>query len=697
MFCPSCGGEIEADRRFAQLVVCKYCESAVVLDEKAARVAGKMAVLAQTPSPLYVGGTGELLERRFTILGRVRYAYTRGFWDEWYLGFEDGTRAWISEDENNFTLETAEETATLPTDYATAQPGSLIPLGETILHVDEKDIAECEGGEGQLPFTILSGEKVPFLDLSTGEHFATIEFDIDGGAKVFRGRRLNIADVKLDMTAEEAGVLPPIGLAPEREAGEGRRERIVRRDERAKDLKCFGCGAPLEIPEAGRDSLTCQYCGAAIDLTVQHVPCGGCGASLPLHGGDEVKSVVCTFCHTQLDLSRRGEPAVLGTLADKARPKVPIKLGQKFRWQEQQYVVVGHIRWEERDGYERYFSDEYLLYSKETGYRWLIHEDRHWSFSAELDERPTTIDPRIAIQKQKFRFLARQWTVYESNLDATRVIWVNGELPWVAHVGDRVSYMDAISPPHMLSAEWSQTEMEWYLAEYLPHQQVLAALGKEPQDISTPTSIAPHQPYNASAFRQQSKWVMALFTVLFACFALLAFGQKGNRVGSFTVNAQDYTEEFLTNEFTVTEPHTLCQARFYAPVDNSWVYLDVALVNAESEALLDFSAQMSYYHGREGGESWSEGSPRDAQVFKVKEPGSYRLLLLGQAGTGEQAGSTVSAGRQVGIDVYQGVGLARYHLVLACLCLTWVFVECIRRWTFEARRWAPVIEDDDDD
>ena len=123
MHCPSCGAELQPDTRLAHLVVCEFCDSAIVLDEKAARVSGKMAVLAQTPGPLYVGGTGRLMERDFAVLGRVRYGYSKGYWDEWYLAFEDGSAAWISEDENEFTLETAAQEESSPIDYAAAEPG----------------------------------------------------------------------------------------------------------------------------------------------------------------------------------------------------------------------------------------------------------------------------------------------------------------------------------------------------------------------------------------------------------------------------------------------------------------------------------------------------------------------------------------------------------------------------------------------
>ena len=95
MQCPSCGAAIEADEQYAQIVVCGSCQSTVVLDERAARLAGKMAVLAKPEGPLFVGATGDVGGIGFNVLGRIRYGWEQGFWDEWYLALEDGSDSWI--------------------------------------------------------------------------------------------------------------------------------------------------------------------------------------------------------------------------------------------------------------------------------------------------------------------------------------------------------------------------------------------------------------------------------------------------------------------------------------------------------------------------------------------------------------------------------------------------------------------------
>ncbi len=693
MFCPSCGAEIEADRRFAKLVVCQYCESAVLLDEKAARVAGKMAVLAQTPSPFFVGGTGKLMDRQFSILGRVRYGYERGYWDEWYLAFEDGSTTWIGEDENNFSLESCDESEKAPVEYADAYPGQTIQLGATTFHLDEKGIAICEGGEGQLPFPIISGERVPFLDLSMADRFATIEYDMeDTTARVFRGRRLDLSEVKMDMTAEEAGVT--VGMKAERGADDERRERIVKTGDRTKSVNCVCCGAPMNVPAQAGDSITCEYCGTDVDLTVRRVPCGGCDATVAIHGR-EARSVVCPQCHRMIDVSR-SEPTTLDLAVQIGKPNVPFHMGQKATIRGVDFTVVGHIRFVEKDFEGTYHSDEFLLFSKDVGYQWIVLENGHFSLTRELDDRPVGFEPRLAAPKQRLRFADRTWKVFESGY--TQVEWVDGELPWVAKIGDQNYYMDAISPPFLLSAEWTETEMEWYEAEYVDKAEIAEAFGLAPEALPAAYNVAPHQPFRRSAFRQQAIWVMGLFAILFGIATFWSIGKTGDPAGSMTIRPDQFKNEYVTvDTFTVRQKDALCEANFHASVSNSWQYFQVAVVNSKDEVVVDFSAEMSYYSGVDHEGSWSEGSTSDTVYFKLAEPGDYRLLILGQAGTGETAGDVERNGVAVSISIREGLVLTRYYLIFAVFCIAWVCIEAFLKANFEKLRWNESDAGGDDD
>ena len=542
--------------------------------------------------------------------------------------------------------------------------------------IAEKEIAECEGGEGQLPFEIVSGEKVPFLDLTAGDQNATIEFDVEANScRVFRGRPLDVSEISMELTKEEAGIEDD-ALAAERAEGKGKRERIVRGakgDERSLDIKCFSCGAPLTIPSADAESMECEYCGSELDLTLRRVSCESCGATVPLKGGDSARCVTCSFCQAQLDVSSE-KPSVLGSLKNAKRPKVPFKLGQKCTFEDTEFEVTGHIRY--KDGI--YHFDEFLLFNPEAGYRWLIMEDGHFSLGRELREYP---------ERSWFiyggTFDGRDWKEYERGKE--RIAFVDGELPWVAAIGDEMEYADVVSPPYKLSLERSSTEEECYEIEYIEPKDVAAAFGMDESELPPRIGIGGNQPYPAGPFRRQSKWLFAAAAIACLVFAAAAF-TSGKKAGQVKMEPQEYQQEHLTEPFEITKANTVCKAKFTANVDNSWVYLDAAVVNEEEKALLDFSTQISYYHGYSGGERWSEGSRKDAVVFKIKEPGQYRFLVLGQAGAGSSGANTLRDGKTVVATIYQGVTVARYFILGAVLFGALAAVEFVRRAIFENKR-----------
>ena len=676
MFCPACGASLDADERFAHLVTCPWCHSSFVLDEQAARVTGEMAVLPPTPSPLSVGTTGRVLDRAFTVLGRVRYGWDQGYWDEWFVAFEDGASAWISEDEGNYTLETWSELHEAPAEYADVSPGSRLRLGDTEYHVDEKNVARCEGAEGQLPFEVAIGEEVPYLDLSHDEAFATVEYDSDGIVRTFLGRRLTLSEITIDV-AWAAG-----GVTADTLDRTGGGKRLVKTHGTSVRIQCDGCGSTLTPPEADDDRMDCPACGTSIDLTLRREICPSCDASVPLFGGAEARTAVCPSCRGQMDVSGTVPELVARLVTDRKRPRVPFRLGQACVLRGKTYRIAGHIRLHEKEEGRHYYSDEFLLHGSD-GYRWLVMENGHFSLNREVAGRPRQ-DPKSAVAGRSFPFSGRSWRVFESG--RTDIVWVDGELPWVAKVGDVSRYMDATRPPHLLSAEWTGNELEWSEAEYVPQTEIAEAFKLSPDKLPRAKGVAPHQPYGISPFRAQTRWVMLVFFFVNLLLALFMGLPDGTLLKRLHLAGDDYNgQAFLTETFDVRSVNALIKARFRADVSDSWVYLDGAVIDEDDQALIDFSQEISYYSGYEGGERWTEGSKDESMVFKLKKPGPYRFLLQGESGGGF---TRFSSAPDVDIEIFEGPGIKRWLFILAGLCLAWFLVEVICKWSFEATRWA---------
>jgi hypothetical protein len=179
MSCPACSAPLTIQHRFVKMVTCDFCGQVSLMHDAGLDPTGRTAKLAQLPSPLYVDATGQLVGRRFRVLGRLRYEYSSGMWDEWFLTFEDERPGWLVEDEGEYTFYVKETlTGTVPP-FESLSVGDLVTIGGRQVFVTEVGEARIAGGEGQLAFTILPGEQVRYVDGSSGEDRVSVEYTED--------------------------------------------------------------------------------------------------------------------------------------------------------------------------------------------------------------------------------------------------------------------------------------------------------------------------------------------------------------------------------------------------------------------------------------------------------------------------------------------------------------------------------------
>jgi len=201
--CPACGAPAENVNRFAAMAVCEYCGAGFNFDDDTINAMGKMAIMVESSSPLYLGATGTIKERRFTIAGRLRYRYPDGFWDEWCLNFEDSQApGWLSESEGEFSLRKEVEKADNIPAFNNINTGDHFIINQNRVSVDEKNNASLEGAEGSIPFVISKDTTFKYIEASAGEITITIEYAEDG-PEVYIGQWVDESDIILDNPREE--------------------------------------------------------------------------------------------------------------------------------------------------------------------------------------------------------------------------------------------------------------------------------------------------------------------------------------------------------------------------------------------------------------------------------------------------------------------------------------------------------------
>jgi hypothetical protein len=138
---------------------------------------------------------------------------------------------------------------------------------------------------------------------------------------------------------------------------------------------------------------------------------------------------------------------------------------------------------------------------------------------------------------------------------------------------------------------------------------------------------------------------------------------------------------FVTPVFELDGRPSAVRVETTTDVDNQWVGVGYALVNDDTGQTYEFAREVSYYHGVDQGESWSEGSRLDGVTLPRIPSGRYFLRVEPE---GDRTGRPVRYRVRVIRDAPTSIWFlaALVLIVIPPVASTW------RSATFERQRWA---------
>ena len=194
--CPSCGGPLTIESAFTTFLVCNYCGASLFVNDTSVDISGQSAKIAEYPSRFSIGANGKVNGRGFRVLGHVRYKNEDGYWDEWFLQFNDQQIGWLVEDEGDLTL-TYKSKLTFPVPpYEDMRIGSFVPFGKDNLFLSEKGETQVDGVEGEVSLNIPPGKPIRYVDGNAASKAIRLILD-DNAIMLYTGEPLEFNDVTL--------------------------------------------------------------------------------------------------------------------------------------------------------------------------------------------------------------------------------------------------------------------------------------------------------------------------------------------------------------------------------------------------------------------------------------------------------------------------------------------------------------------
>lgn len=175
----------------------------VLRDGDGVREVGKAGSVPFDISPIQITTTGTADGTGFEVIGRVRWGWANGSWNEWLLLGVDGVHRWLGEAMGQFMLLT--ERPELVESFAPAQAmargetpriGTGLILDGTDFQVADIKTATCIGSEGELPFATPVGLEALSVDLrSPVGKCASIQREHDA-VHLYVGRYVDLPELR---------------------------------------------------------------------------------------------------------------------------------------------------------------------------------------------------------------------------------------------------------------------------------------------------------------------------------------------------------------------------------------------------------------------------------------------------------------------------------------------------------------------
>ena len=396
------------------------------------------------------------------------------------------------------------------------------------------------------------------------------------------------------------------------------------------------------------------------------IRCPNCGAPLKIVGGRNIHSITCEYCGSLIDLHENYK--VLSKFEVLKNPGgSPFEVGMRGKIKGIEFIITGFVVYGLSPGSRSVWVD-YSLYSPIYGYAWMTYEDGALSFSRRLRQMPS-VDMNRMEEGKSFRFKGEKYRVYEKY--RAYVQSVMGSLTYIARKGDSIYVVEALNPPFGIAYERSEDEIEYYLMEYLEPAEVYESFGVSAVDVERDNPLKPFSsPFFASLFKSS----LIFFFISLAALAYIRHEGKGSVVENGYIRGRELKS---TLQIRQAAPRLL-DVHIYAGLDNEWKSYALELYDEDGVKIYSKNFELSYYHGYEDGESWSEGSDETDIYIRVQRPGKYILRVRDFSPSKRCSNHVV---------VREGVWRLRYFLIVFIMSIVGMLAYPLAYSIYMGRLW----------
>ncbi len=313
--------------------------------------------------------------------------------------------------------------------------------------------------------------------------------------------------------------------------GDENREELV-------SLKCTSCGGGLV-----KSSRTYYDNEEEEDVTVPLAKCVQCGKDYDQHTQE--------YYHVFADdLTYDKDSSIF-------------KLGLKGKFKDIEYEIIGRLRYQEEEEYEKCTWDEWVAISSDGVFHYFVEEEgKIWSYEEYI---PQSID--MESSGSSIEFEGKK--ISKSSGYTGRIVLIEGELPWKPEIGEPATCYDFRKDGCHFTIEQSEDEVSITKGESVPHGEILKAFGVDEYSDKYTNTITKRKSFKKKSFVYIAAMAVCLVLTMKNCFySSEVKGVMGQRnILSKNVSANEdgtmaYQSQILFGPFEIPESKALYNVSF---------------------------------------------------------------------------------------------------------------------------------------
>ncbi len=303
-------------------------------------------------------------------------------------------------------------------------------------------------------------------------------------------------------------------------------------------LKCSSCGGELV-----KSTRTYYDKDEEEDVTVPLAKCVQCGKDFDQHTQE--------YYHVFADDLTYDKDSTI------------FKLGLKGTLNNIDYEIIGRLRYQEEEEYEKCTWDEWVAVSADGVFHYFVEED------GEIHSYEEYTPESIDMESDNNAILFEDKRISRSSAYTGRVVLVEGELPWQPEIGEAATCYDFKKDGCHYTIEQTEDEVSITKGEKLSHGQVLSAFNIEIYKDKYDNTIRKRTAYGRKSLVYAAAACFCLVVSIFSCFS--STGVKGvmgkKQVLTMNVPLQEngskvYQSQVLWGPFDILEGNKLYNVGF---------------------------------------------------------------------------------------------------------------------------------------